>query len=147
MTFPWQFQIWCNINHSVKFASLNVICILGQFAIISSKNVAIILHGCLVALVKFDTCRTAVLMELANTIHLMIASIANIFHNFLSLFSVGHWSCFAFIRPNDIVINSRMIEHIRTCQKFIGFEQSVNLSWLSMWSISFLLNFVTLRII
>ena len=93
-----------------------------------------------------NCCLTTILTELWNAVDLMASSITNIIDNFLSFFWVRHRSGFVFIWSNDIVVYSRIIEHVRTRQKFIRFKLSVDLSGLSLGSISFLLNFINLRI-
>lgn len=66
---------------SVELTSLDVVCISRQLAIISSEHEGVVLHRGLIALVKFHARRTAILVELANAVHLVAAAIANIFHD------------------------------------------------------------------
>ena len=92
---------------------------------------------------KFHACRTAILMEFAYSVHLVTISFSNILHDFECFLCMRHRRHLRFVWPNDVVINSRMIEHIGPSQKFIGLKKAVNLSRLRMRSISFLLKFLT----
>lgn len=128
---------------SIELTSGDVICISRQFAIVSSENKGVVFHWSLVAFVELHAGRAAILMELADAVNLVAASIPNILHHFCRLLRVRHRLSLALVWTNDIVVVSWMIEHICSSQELVGLEQTINLSRLRMRSICFLLEFLT----
>lgn len=94
----------------------------GQVTVRSPKGPTVLFHGRLVALVQLHAGRAAVLVELADAVHLVAAAVADRFHYLRGLVHEWHGLLLVLERAKDVVVHARMIQQLCPRQKFIRFE-------------------------
>lgn len=131
------------ITFSVKLTPFDIVCISRQFSIGSSENKLVFIDRLLVAFVKFHAGRAAILVELADSIHLVALAVSDSLHDLGCRLAVRHRECFGFEGANGVIVISRVVQHVRLPRELLRLVQSVHLPRLSVSSVSFLLDFVS----
>ena len=115
---------------------------LSKLSIGFSKHLLIFIVCTLVLLMIFQSCRSVVLVEIWYSVHLMTLACSHGFNQLLWVCQ-GNWKLLDnMARPQNIEVRSSIVDIAWSLVKFGLIIQSINLSRLSVSSISFLLDLV-----